>query len=158
MVNKDFDDQLAKLLEVNPNIEVITGGHEEERRKKIPAALDHPLLKLKKFCEEKEIKLVKLFHQIDKDSTENISKDDFRGVIQVGTIYYIKQKIEHPWKRSHLIRCSHVVCFKTDHQQRASKRTDVKKSHFNQKSNNSAVSSMAAISVKKNMQFEYLKI
>ncbi|XP_075260664.1 uncharacterized protein LOC142352151 isoform X2 [Convolutriloba macropyga] len=82
LVNKDFDEQLAKLHEIHPSIQVFAGGHEEERRKKAPAYLDHPLLKIKKYCQEKEINLLELYQQADKEQTLNISKDEFRSVLQ----------------------------------------------------------------------------
>ncbi len=64
-------------------MQVFTGGHEEEMRKKVPPKLDHPLLKLKKFCHEKELNLLELFQQVDKDQTQSIGKDEFRSVLQV---------------------------------------------------------------------------
>ncbi|XP_063723252.1 leucine-rich repeat-containing protein 74A-like isoform X2 [Symsagittifera roscoffensis] len=82
IVNKDFDEQLAKLHEIHPNIQVFPAGHEEQRKKKVPAKLDHPCVKVKKFCHEKNINLLELFQQVDKEGTFTISKDDFRSTIQ----------------------------------------------------------------------------
>ena len=45
-MNKDFDEQLAKLHEIHPNIQVFPAGHEEQRKKKVPAKLDHPCVKV----------------------------------------------------------------------------------------------------------------
>ena len=89
-VGKEFVD--LKLSEIFPNLKIITGGSWVHKPKKAPKM--DPMTMLKVYMDQHGLRLVDFFHKLDTDGSMTLSRDEFKGGIQMAGIPMTETEIE----------------------------------------------------------------
>lgn len=73
-VNKDFDDLFKEAKETKPNLKVKHGGSMEEVK---PKKQLNPMVKLQRFIQKNNLRLVDFFNDFDTDGSMSVTYDEF---------------------------------------------------------------------------------
>ncbi|XP_033628427.1 leucine-rich repeat-containing protein 74B-like isoform X1 [Asterias rubens] len=81
-VNKDFEDLFNELKEIRPNVKVHHGGMKEAVKPKLKL---NPMLKLQRYIQKNNLRLVDFFNKFDKDGSMSVTYAEFEeGLVESG--------------------------------------------------------------------------
>ncbi|XP_022096288.1 leucine-rich repeat-containing protein 74B-like isoform X2 [Acanthaster planci] len=81
-VNKEFEDLYNQLKETRPNIKIHHGGMKEAVK---PKQKLNPMLKLQRYIQKNNLRLVDFFNKFDKDGSMSVTYDEFEeGLVESG--------------------------------------------------------------------------